>query len=279
VVVTASVEGIISTRFELTATSPAPPPPPVNVNKPAIRSGGVTRAAAFGPSGTIAPGSWIEIYGSNFAPAAREWTGADFVNGTAPTQMDGVRVLIGGRRAYLRYIAPAQINAQVPDGIGVGPVNVVVETAEGASDPAPVVAAERAPGMLAPGAFQVGGVQYAVAQFADGVYVGRPNLIAGAAFRPAKAGDTIVMYGIGFGAVTPAIASGQITGAANALPNVVVRLGGVAAQTAYAGLAGSFVGLYQFNIVIPAGLAGDVPLTMEVNGVPLTQQLMLTAGN
>jgi hypothetical protein len=75
VVVTASVEGIISTRFELTATSPAPPPPPVNVNKPAIRSGGVTRAAAFGPSGTIAPGSWIEIYGSNFAPAAREWTG------------------------------------------------------------------------------------------------------------------------------------------------------------------------------------------------------------
>lgn len=151
--------------------------------------------------------------------------------------------------------------------------------AEGASDPAPVVAAERAPGILAPGAFQVGGVQYAVAQFADGVYVGRPNLIAGAAFRPAIAGDTIVMYGIGFGAVTPAIAPGQITGAANALPSVVVRLGGVAAQTACAGLAGSFVGLYQFNVVIPAGLAGDVPLTVEVNGVPLTQQLMLTTGN
>src|SRR5262249_45998179 len=46
----------------LTAIAPAAPAGP-----PAISSGGVVSAAAFGGSASAAPGSWIEIYGTNLA--------------------------------------------------------------------------------------------------------------------------------------------------------------------------------------------------------------------
>jgi hypothetical protein len=45
-----------------------------------------------------------------------------------------------------------------------------------------------------------------------------------------------------------------------------------------AGQTGGFVGLFQFNIVIPAGLSGDALLSVSVNGVPVQQVLYLTTG-
>ena len=45
---------------------------------PVIKSGGVVSASAFGQFTSIAPGSWIEIYGSNLATNTRGWSGSDF---------------------------------------------------------------------------------------------------------------------------------------------------------------------------------------------------------
>ena len=69
------------------------------------------------------------------------------------------------------------------------------------------------PGLLAPSNFKVGGNQYVVAQHSDGTYVLPADVIAGLSTRPAQPGETIVIYGVGFGSVTPTIPAGEIAGA------------------------------------------------------------------
>ena len=96
---------------------------------------------------------------------------------------------------------------------------------------------------------------------------------------PAKVGETILTYGVGFGAVSPANPPGVITTVLNSLPNFTVRFGDVqvpASGIIYAGLAPSNVGLYQFNITIPAGapVGATVPFTVTTDGVTLTQTLV-----
>jgi hypothetical protein len=76
------------------------------------------------------------------------------------------------------------------------------------------------PGLDAPPSFNIGGVQYVVALFADGTYVLPEGAIAGLNSRPAQPGDEIVLYGIygiGFGPVTPDIPAGELVQQANTL--------------------------------------------------------------
>ena len=236
----------------------------------------VITAGSFGGGAVIAPGSWIEIYGERLAGTAREWAGADFNGNNAPTAIDGVRVKVNGRDAFVRFVSPGQINAQVPDGIGVGNVSVQVIASAGASNFITLSAVARTPALLAPLSFRDGGRQYAGALYADGSFVGRPGLLPGVAFRPAKAGERLILYGVGFGAVEPVNAAGAITMQANALPRVEVRMGNANATVEYAGLAGGFVGLYQLNVVVPEGISGDVALTVSVDGIGTAQSLFLT---
>jgi len=270
VVITASSGSLPAVTFNLTATAAA------NPNRPILNgAGSVATAGAFGGGTTIAPGSWIEIYGANLAASTREWGGADFTGIQAPTVLDGVRVTIGGKPAFVRYVSPGQLNVQAPDGIAAGDT-LVVSTAQGASDPYPITVAARAPSVLAPAAFKVNGVQYAAALFSDGVFVGSPNLIPGAPFRPAKPGDTIVLYGVGFGATNPAQPAGRVVSGAANLADVVVQIGRVPASVTFAGLVSDAIGLYQLNVVIPAIPAGDAPLTIQVGGITSAQSLNLT---
>jgi len=142
-----------------------------------------------------------------------------------------------------------------------------------------MVKAAIAPALLAPSIFNVSGRQYAAAQFLDQTFVGKTGLIADVAFRPARPGDTITIYGIGFGFVTPNTPAGTVASGTTALQNSAnFRFGGVAASTVYAGLAPGAVGLYQFNIVVPNVAPGDVPITVDAGGVTLNQNLFLTIG-
>ena len=61
----------------------------------------------------------------------------------------------------------------------------------------------------------------------------------------------------------------------NRLAHTQIRVGGVEASVEYAGLANGYVGLYQFNFVVPTAPGGDVKLEILVNGEPLTQTLYL----
>jgi len=91
-------------------------------------------------------------------------------------------------------------------------------------------------------------------------------LIPGVPFQPAKPGDSITAYGIGFGAVTPAIAPGVVVGGQNSIPNLTISFGATPATLTYAGLAPGNIGLYQFNITVPQVANGDYQINVIVDG-------------
>jgi uncharacterized protein (TIGR03437 family) len=248
----------------------------VDAAPPAVKAGGVVSALAFGGATAAAPGSWIEIYGSNLATATRAWAGSDFNGANAPTSLEGTSVRIAGQRAFVSYVSPGQINAQIPSNVPAGTQPLIVETPLGTAAPYSLNIQPAVPSLLSPASFRINGRQYAAALFADGTtFVLPPDALPGVPSRSARAGDTILLYGIGFGAVTPPQPAGQIVSQSNALAlPLQVSIGGTAAATTYAGLAPGQIGLYQFNLTVPQVPAGDaVPLTFTLNGVAGTQTL------
>ena len=243
--------------------------------------GTVVSASAFGDFSSVAPGSWVEIYGSNLAPDTRGWTGTDFTgpNGDmAPTSLDGVSVSIGGQAAFVDYISPTQVNAELPSNIPTGgPLALTVTSGSLTSAPFTLTVNATEPGLLAPSNFTVGGNQYVVAQHSDGTYVLPAGAIAGVNSRPAQPGETIVIYGVGFGSVTPNIPAGEIASGANQLSaNLQIKFGQTPAQVPlpYDGLSPGFVGLDQFDVVVPSVASSNlVPLTFTLGGTAGTQTL------
>jgi uncharacterized protein (TIGR03437 family) len=179
------------------------------------------------------------------------------------------------------YVSPEQVNVQVPSGVGTGQQTLVVTTFGGASVGTTVTVNAVEPGILAPSSFKLPAGQYAASLFPDGVtYVMPPGSVIGVPQRHAKVGDTIVLYGIGFGPVTPNIDAGIVVEQTNALPGIHISFAGVPATIEFAGLVQGLVGLYQFNVVVPSVAASDtVPVTFSLNGLAGTQSLLLPVGN
>ena len=228
--------------------------------QPTIRSwSGVLSASGFGGAGTIASGTWIEIYGQNLASTAREWRLSDFTGSTAPTSLDGVTVRISGRPAYISYISPTQLNALVPDGIAPGPAIVVVNNSAAYN----VTVSALTPGLYTSPLLNISS-RNLMAFFPDQSPVGTDH--------PAKPGDTITLYGVGFGPVTPSVPVGQIAQQpTHVKSDLEIRFAGTLATISYAGLAPGSVGLYQFNVVVPNGLAPSdfVAVTATLSGITL----------
>lgn len=264
---------------------------------PAIRgTSGVISASDFGAIPTIASGSWVEIYGTNLATTTRQWQPSDFSgpNGiNAPTNLSNTTVSIGGISAFVEYISPGQVNVQVPAGVGLGSQPVIVSTSAGTSAAYNVNVALQAPALYAPAVFK----PYIGALFTDfSTYVFPTGLFAGVKSRPAKPGETIVFYGIGFAQI-PGTAPGTVPQVANGLSLTIQPkffFNGVQAQVGYAGYAlqtatTGYIGLYQFNVVVPAipnlvvGQPTQVPVTFSVNvggvDVPGTQTIFTSVEN
>jgi uncharacterized protein (TIGR03437 family) len=263
-----------------------------NTTAPAITS--MDSASSYGGYAYFASGTWLEIKGTNLADPADprltaatnpgQWTSSDFNGVNAPTTLDGISVSVNGKPAYVWYLSPTQINVQAPEDTATGKVALTVTNCKATSAPFQFERQTLAPGLLAPSNYSAGGTQYMVATFAaDGAYV--LNTSTGAAFglnsRPAKPGDLIIAYGIGFGDVAPSILPGVIVQASNALVNpVAISFGSTPATVSYAGLAGGFVGLYEFYITVPPGLAnGDYQINVTQNGTPVPQAMYLTVHN
>ena len=245
---------------------------PASANTPAISANGVVNGASFAPG--IVAGSWVTILGSNFSsvancdaagnpqPGCRTWQIADFVDGT-PTSLDGVSVTIGGKPAYIYYLSPTQINVQAPD-VATGAVDVVVTSGNGASN---TVSAEAT--SFAPAFFQAG--TYAIATHQDGTLVAPAGTFPGA--TPAARGETVVLWGTGFGTVSPSVPAGKTS--AEMLGSTVayvssppaITIGGVAATVVGAALNPSALGLYQIAVTVPNGTAsGDQAIVADSNG-------------
>ena len=248
--------------------------PDLPPNNPTLDNGGVVSASDFGKFTSVSPGSWIEIYGASLATDSRQWGTADFNGNEAPTSLDGTKVMINGQPAYVYYISPGQIDVQVPAGVSTG-VQLMTVTSPGGTSPIyEIVVNQVEPGLDAPASLNVGGTQYVAALFSDGAYALPTGAIAGLDSRPAKPGDLITLYGVGFGPVTPNIPPGQVAQGDTSLANFSISIGGVPATLPYAGLSPTFVGLYQFDVTVPQVAAGNaVPVTFTLGGVSGTQTL------
>ena len=251
-------------------------------NGPSI--GGVITSSGFGGFTSIAPGTFIEIYGSNLAADSLNW-GSSFNGVNAPTLLAGTTVTIGGQAAFIAYASPGQVNALVPSNVATGQQQITVTTAIGTSNSYPVTVNATAAGLLAPVApvdFNIGGMQYVVALFPDNqTFVLPPGAIPGVPSRRAKPGDVIVIYGVGFGPVNPNVPAGQVAQVNNTLTlPFQIFFGSTPATLNYWGLGPGETGVYQFNVVVPNVAASDaVPVTFTLGGVPGAQTLYTSVGN
>ncbi|HYP08692.1 MAG TPA: choice-of-anchor V domain-containing protein [Bryobacteraceae bacterium] len=242
--------------------------------RPAIQSeNGVINGATFAAG--IVSGSWVTIKGENLAPATRIWLDADFTNGQAPTQLDGVRVNIDGKPAAVYFISPGQVNVQAPALDKTGPVTVEVINANGTSNTASGDVRRAAPGWFM---FDPENRKYIAGTHVDGTFLGKSGLFGTAvATRAAKPGDIIVLYGANFGPTNPPLPIGRgVTVESRLVETPNVTIGGVRATVLYGGGAPSFIGTYQFNITVPDVPNGDHQVVVEVGGVRTQENACIT---
>jgi uncharacterized protein (TIGR03437 family) len=229
-------------------------------SKPAIAA--VTNAASGLPG--VASGSWITIYGRNLASATREWREDDIIYDWLPTSLEGVVVSINDIAAVISYVSPTQLNVLAPDNLPPGPVDITVQNSIGWQITKANVKTY-SPGMFA---LQAPPGNSLGALHSDWSYVAKPGQLPPSySAWPARPGETIVLYGTGFGATTPEISGRHRYNGAAPLANpasLSIQIGGRPAQVVFAGLVGN--GLYQINVVVPDLPIGDHEVVAVIGG-------------
>ncbi|MCU1236185.1 MAG: hypothetical protein JWP63_4152 [Candidatus Solibacter sp.] len=266
--ITLRVAGVPNQVVPVTYTvQPAP-------SVPAISANGVVNAANTGAAAT-APGTWISIFGANLSATTRSWATADFVGGKLPTSLDGAGVTINGKSAAVAFVSSTQINVLAPDDTATGLVAVQVKSPAGTSDNAFVLQQTAAPAFFQ---FRGGAKAYVAGTHADNSYLAGTTLIQqGILGTPAKPGETVVLYGTGFGATQPAISSSALVTTPAPLANLNdlrIRIAGVDCAIVFAGLISP--GLYQFNVVVPPQVPdGDQAVVAELRGLLTRADLLV----
>ncbi len=217
---------------------------------PRLNEAGVANAAS-NVAGPVAPGSLVTLYGRGLANQTAQASSLPL-----PVSLGGVSVLFNGLAAPLLFVSPSQVNSQAPWELAPGatPVTVLLDGLPGNT-----VTVDVAP--VSPAVF---GVVHA-------------DFTAVSQDRPARAGDIVILLANGLGPVTRPVGTGQPAPAgplALTLETPAIRLDGRAAEVLFSGLTPGFVGLYQVNVRIPAGIAAGarIPLVLSIGGVeaPIT---------
>lgn len=227
---------------------------------PTITSGGIVNGASFrdptDPNGAVALGAIVSIFGADLAGSTQVAQALPL-----PTTLGGTIVTFNGIPAPLFFVSPSQINAQVPFEVTPGTVSVQVKRGA-TSEPQ----------------------QVSIAGFSPGIFtLNRQGTGAGAILHadtfelvsetnPARPGEFVSIFCTGLGRLRSAVASGQI--APSPPPETLslpqVNIAGIPSEVTFSGLAAGFVGLYQVNVRVPAGVPSGnaVPVVLTINSVP-----------
>jgi uncharacterized protein (TIGR03437 family) len=262
-------------RTTVTVRASLPPLAPVEVqaqgqvsgnpSAPAVNVGGVVNAASFARDAAVAPGAIVSVFGRNLARGQNPATRVPL-----ETILGGATLNVGGVDAPLFYAGDGQINAQLPFELTPNSrPSLAVRTGRDGSTPEALTVPETITiAATQPGIFtmnQQGTGQGAIVDV-RGRVVDRN--------APAASSEVVQVFCTGLGTTEPRVRSGQPAPAAEPLARVVVpveaRIGGRSARVLFGGLAPNFVGLYQVNVEIPAGVEPGpaVPLVILQNGVP-----------
>ena len=118
-----------------------------------------------------------------------------------------------------------------------------------------------------------------VATCQDFTYAAASGTFPGVTTTPAKPGDTIILWGTGFGPTTPAFPQGMVTpsGTTYNTDKVTVTIDNLPATVYGAALAPGFAGLYQIAIQVPTALgSGNWPVVAAIGGVSSPSGVVLT---
>lgn len=194
----------------------------------------VVDAAGFGTS--LAAGGLVSIVGWNLGG-------------------DGAVLQVEGRPAPVLYTSRTQLNAQLPFETPLL-ARVRVTNLHGMAE-APIQLQSAAPAVFA---VAFGGRSSAAALHTNGRLVTE--------LEPARGGEWIGLYATGLGRPRDGWPTGvpaPIDRIIEIADQVEVRIGGRIAESAAACLAPGFIGLYQINVRIPAGLnAGWSPVAIRI---------------
>ena len=234
-----------------------------NPTTPSI--GAVVAAAGNPPNQPIAPGSYISIYGSNLAAGLN-------TSQTLPysTQLGATQVIMAGEQLPLQFVTTNQVNAVIPYDIAPNTTQqIIVTNGPAISVPQSVVIATGQPAVYTSDGTPTGpGIVVGVKASDGSQYVVDAN-------HPLTAGDGVVIYCTGLGAVDPAVPAGSavpLSPLSHTVTPVSVTIGGQQAQVLFAGLTPTYVGLYQVNAIVPTGVTvgSQVPLVVTQGNLPST---------
>jgi uncharacterized protein (TIGR03437 family) len=231
-------------------------------------------STAFGSS-NIAQNTWIVIKGANLVPANTPATGViwssapDFAQGKLPTNLNGIGATVNGKPGFVYFFCSAatepqcpadQINLLSPLDSTLGPVQVVVNNNGVSSPPFMANMTSISPSFLLFDSSDI------VAQHTDYTLLAPTSLYPGSS-TPAKPGETIILYGIGFGLPSDnTLTNGSSSQSGSLTPLPVCQIGGTTtAPLVFAGLAGP--GLYQLQVTVPLTASnGANPVTCTYKG-------------
>jgi uncharacterized protein (TIGR03437 family) len=226
-------------------------------SSPAPTIGAVVNGASF-VGGGVVPGEIATLFGSNLTSS----TGINLTSGLPLlTKFLNVSVMVNGMPAPLFAVdnvnGQEQINFQVPWEVANGSnanISATNNGTTGATISVPVLAAQ--PGII----------NYAAASGNFGVILHANYQLADTA-HPAVPGETVLIYCAGLGAVSSPPADGAAANGQSTVATANVTISGVNAPVSFSGLAPSFVGLYQVNALVPAGLAsGNQSVVITIGG-------------
>jgi uncharacterized protein (TIGR03437 family) len=205
---------------------------------------------AFSFEGGFAPGMALSVYGTNLAPSI---TVAPRNRFPLPLALAGVSATVNGISAPLYYVAPSQINLQVPYETGAGPAILAVNNGG-----------------------QIASFPFTVVPAAPGLYTSAISNSTGLPVTSAAAGQLLLLFVTGEGDVTPSLATGATpsntitdpTKLPHARMPVTVTVGGVSANVLFAGIPSGVAGLTQIDFTVPAGVpVGPQPVVVTVGGI------------
>jgi uncharacterized protein (TIGR03437 family) len=227
---------------------------------PYILPGGIVNGAGVTPQLVLAPGSVVSVFGVNLAPAVAVGASSPMVQ-----TLGGVTAHVGAQVLPLYFVSPTQINFQLPPSLPPGPQTLIVSSPGQPDVQAVFQVAADAPGIFPSSV--AAGVTFGVVTHADGSEVTSAS--------PAQAGETLTLFGTGFGPTIPTRPEGFAVPAAPAYlltDPATVQLGAVSLTPSNAFAWPGAVGVDVIQFVVPAGLpsGANSPLTVTIGG---------TAGN
>ncbi len=237
----------------------------VPAGTPGFSAEGVVNGANFA-SGGIVPGEIVTIFGSNLTSSTGIHLAASL---PLPSELLKVSVTVNGTPAALFAVdnvgGPQQINFQVPWEVSGSSTASIQVSNSGATSPSvtvPVLAAQPAIFNYTAGGRVFGAILHASFQLAD-------------AAHPAESGETVLIYCTALGQVSSHPADGAAAKGQTTVTLPFVTIGANPAIVSFSGLAPGFVGLYQVNAEVPAGLtSGDHPVVMTIHGAASNSVLL-----